>query len=60
MCGFLRIDISNFYRLISGITGLPGKNNLIIEFVLDCWMPKSVLKYLAPLLNGIGAKGGVT
>jgi hypothetical protein len=49
MCSFLRIDISNFYQVISGITVLSVNNQkiLFIEFFLGRWMQKSVWEYLA-------------
>ena len=50
MCGVLRIDFLKFYRSISGITGHPSENqkHLVLEFLIVCWMQKSVCEYLVP------------
>ena len=50
MCGVLRIDFVKFYRSISGITGHPSENqkHLVLEFLIVCWMQKSVCEYLVP------------
>jgi hypothetical protein len=59
--GFLRTDVSNFYRSISGITGHPLENQkmLVIYLSLGCWVPKSIRDYFVPFSNGRGKTGGV-
>ena len=50
MCGVLRIVFLDLYRSITGKPDIRQKN-LVLEFLIVCWMQKSVCEYLVPFSN---------
>ena len=47
MCGVLRIVFLDLYRSITGKPDIRQKI-LVLEFLIVCWMQKSVCEYLVP------------
>ena len=50
MCGVLRIVFLDLYRSITGKPDIRQKI-LVLEFLIVCWMQKSVCEYLVPFSN---------